>query len=205
MPSISSGSPLGGIPDAFFALLRAQAEWGQDLYQMATGTRAPGLEELRAAWEKSLPTPVCHVPAPCWMPKSLGEVVSHVNECGRACVRLRVTNCDRTRRTVDVRVEGVEGVEILPPSLSLESMQRGTFELCVRVPEGTAAGTLLEALIWVEGCRQHFLRWTVSVGTAGLDSSHEVQVEDCPDYRHHWYDHFYCPRPCPSVRSAASG
>jgi hypothetical protein len=21
-------------------------------------------------------------------------------------------------------------------------------------------------------------------------------VEDCPDLLHHWYDHFYCNRPC---------
>jgi hypothetical protein len=23
-----------------------------------------------------------------------------------------------------------------------------------------------------------------------------VEVEDCPDLIHHWYDHFYCDRPC---------
>jgi hypothetical protein len=21
-------------------------------------------------------------------------------------------------------------------------------------------------------------------------------VDDCPDYQHHWYDHFYCHRHC---------
>ena len=26
----------------------------------------------------------------------------------------------------------------------------------------------------------------------------ELTVEDCPDLVHHWYDHFYCPRPCPN-------
>jgi hypothetical protein len=26
-------------------------------------------------------------------------------------------------------------------------------------------------------------------------------VEDCPDLIHHWYDHFYCPRPCIEERS----
>jgi hypothetical protein len=26
----------------------------------------------------------------------------------------------------------------------------------------------------------------------------EVEIEDCPDLIHHWYDHFYCERPCPS-------
>src|SRR5690606_3868669 len=87
MPSRSSESPLGGIPDAFVGLLRAQAEWGQEFFEAVTGTRVPGLDELRSAWERSLPKPVCHVPPPCWMPLSLGEVSSHVNECGRACIR----------------------------------------------------------------------------------------------------------------------
>jgi len=24
----------------------------------------------------------------------------------------------------------------------------------------------------------------------------DIEIEDCPDLIHHWYDHFYCPRPC---------
>jgi len=132
------------------------------------------------------------------MPASLGEVTSFVDRCGRACVRLIVTNCDRAARGVSVRVEGLEGVEVNPASVQLGPMQRATVEIGYEVPEGTDSGTSREALVWVDGCRQHFLRWTVSVASVGLDSCYEVRVDDCPDYRHHWYDHFYCPRPCPS-------
>jgi len=84
-------------------------------------------------------------------------------------------------------------------------MQRGTVEVCLRIPEGTASGERFDALVWVDGCRQHFLRWVVSVGGAGIDTSHEIAIADCPDYRHHWYDHFYCPRPCPSGRTTIRG
>ena len=205
MPSISTESPLGRIPDAFVALLQAQADYAQELFQAVTGTRLPAPEELRSALEQSLPKPVCHVPPPCWMPKPLGEVVSHVNECGRACVRLVITNCDRVPRNVGVRADGLEGVDISPASLQLGPMRRGAVELCLKIPEGTAAGKRIDGVIWVDGCRQHVLRWTVSVGTTGFDSAHEIAVQDCPDYRHHWYDHFYCPRPCPSGRSTVSG
>ncbi len=205
MASISTESPLGGIPDAFSALLRAQVEYAQELFQLVTGARVPGAEELRLALEQSLPKPVCHVPPPCWMPKPLGEVTSLVNACGRACVRLVVTNCDRVPRSVTVRAEGAEGVEVSPATLQLGPMQRATVEVCIRIPEDAAAGRRIDALVWVDGCRQHFLRWSVNVGTTGADSAHEIAVQDCPDYRHHWYDHFYCPRPCPAGRSTSSG
>lgn len=205
MASTTTQSPLGDLPQAFFSLLRAQAKLSQDYYEALTGTKAPPIEDPFRAFQAAMPKPVCHVPPPCWMPKPLGEIVSHVNECGKACVRLVVTNCDRSPRSVSIRAEGVDNIELSPSTLQLGPMQRATVEACFEIPEATESGRRFDALIWVDGCRQHFLRWTISVGTAGLDSIHEVAVDDCPDYRHHWYDHFYCPRPCPSGRSTQVG
>jgi hypothetical protein len=37
----------------------------------------------------------------------------------------------------------------------------------------------------------------VRVGRLCGASCPEVEVDDCPDNIHHWYDHFYCERGCP--------
>ncbi len=59
--------------------------------------------------------------------------------------------------------------------------------------------------MWVRGCQLHFLRWTVVVASIGADTFYEVDVKDCPDHIHHWYDHFYCPRPCLEERGNHPG
>ncbi len=187
---------LGDVPSAFFGLLKSQMELGRGIYEAWTGTKAPAIQDAWKAWEKAAPKPVCHVPDPCWMPDRLGECQSYIDACSSACIRLVVTNCDRVRHTIQARVEGAPGATVEPTALTLEPMSRGTIEICRKVPEGTERGSSFENLIWVEGCRDHVLRWIVSVGPTGLDSCHEVAVDDCPDYRHHWYDHFYCQRSC---------
>ena len=202
MPEKTNAKVMGDVPEAFFGLMRAQIDLGRELFEAWTGTPAPDIQDPMRALQQAAPRPVCHVPEPCWMPKKLGECRSHVGDCATACVRLVVTNCDRVRRTVTIRVVGDSGATASPTTLDLGPMERATVEVCRTIDrtddDGNEARTRFENLIWVEGCRDHVLRWIVSVGTAGLDSCHEVAVDDCPDYRHHWYDHFYCVRGCAS-------
>jgi hypothetical protein len=207
--AVSSERPLGDVPDALMGLVKAQVKWGQEWFEAVTGVRAPVMDNPWAGWEEAWKKaantkPVCHVPPPCWMPRQLGECTSYVGRCSTATLRIVVTNCDRVGRTVRVRTEGVEGLEVDPPTLELGPMHRGTVVLRIKVPEEAEPGTKHEALVWVEGCNQHVLRWTVKVGE-GMDSCHEIRVDDCPDYRHHWYDHFYCVRPCMNRRTATNG
>jgi hypothetical protein len=205
MASTTDQRPLGDIPDAFFGLLRAQIRWGQDVFEAMTGMPAPTVQDSLRNLASAAPTPVCQVPPPCWMPRRLGDCVSYVSACDSASVRVVVTNCDRVARLVRVRAEGDEGVKVSPDSATIAPMQRATFEVSRSVPDKTGSGTSYESVVWIEGCKQHVFRWTVSVGTGGLDSCHELSVDDCPDYRHHWYDHFYCQRSCLPVRSDQSG
>lgn len=200
-----------GVPDAFMQLLDAQMRFGADLFETFTGQAMPSLrdaaENARGAGERIVGRASgceparggCAIPPPCWMPRPLGECVSHVSQCRTACVRLVVTNQDRVARTVTAEAAGANAgtITLSPPSLTLGPMERGTISACVAVPDDAKGGERTEALLWVRGCREYYLRWTVSVGTAGLDSCHEVAVCDGPDYLHHWYDHFYCARPCP--------
>jgi hypothetical protein len=135
----------------------------------------------------------CDIPPPCWYPKAAGELKSHVCPGATASLRVRITNCGPTPRTVEVT--GTQSMKVDPSSLQLGPMERGIVTVSVGVPSGAATDT--EHLVWLRGCHDHFIRWTVCSSTRGVDSCHELDVEDCPDYLHHWYDHFYCPRPCP--------
>jgi hypothetical protein len=165
-----------------------------------------GLRDLQAALPASpTATAACTIPPPCWMPKSLGDVTSHACGCSTVRVRLLITNCDRVARTMQVRTDGVDGMVVTPASVTLNPMRRATVEVSFKVPDGVEDGTEFEALVWLDGCHEHVLRWTIVTGSSGFDSTHEVHVKDCPDYRHHWYDHFYCARPCQHVRSPRNG
>ena len=141
----------------------------------------------------------CDIPPPCWMPRSLGEVKSFVCAGGTAVLRLRITNCgaDGENFRVEVTNNPKKDVTIAPAALALGSMERGVVTLTLSSKAAASKGEERELLVWVRGCHDHYTRWTVTVGR-GADSCHELDVEDCPDYLHHWYDHFYCPRPCPN-------
>lgn len=199
----SNKALLGDVPEALMALVRAQLDLSRGLFESLTGAKVPSLgDQVRKLGSKAAKSP-CHIPPPCWMPQPLGECVSHVSDCGKACVRLVITNCDRVPRTIDVRVKGAADlVTVSPASVTIDPMDCKEVELCLEVPRDTPKGHEYKSIVWVEGCKQHYLVWKVSVGTLGVDSCHEVEVEDCPDYVHHWYDHFYCVRPCFNQRGS---
>jgi hypothetical protein len=140
----------------------------------------------------------CDIPPPCWLPRSLGEVRSFVCAGGTASVRIRVTNCGASQRTVQLEAAGDAGgdVTVTPQTLTLGPMERAVATASLALPTGAASGHQREALLWVRGCHDHYVRWTVNADGAS-QSVHEVDVEDCPDVIHHWYDHFYCEHPCP--------
>jgi hypothetical protein len=75
-------------------------------------------------------------------------------------------------------------------------MERGSGEVVYTIPGTLLSGQGTEILLWIQGCRLHFLRWTIKLGPISGDTNYEVCVKDEAEYLHHWYDHFYCPRPC---------
>jgi hypothetical protein len=136
------------------------------------------------------------IPPPCWVPRDLGNCVSRVCPCSTASLRLVMINCDAMSRRM-VTVEAAGYAKVSPSGVAIGPLERATIELSVSVPADAKAGETLESLVRIHGCREYFLRWKVIVGALGRSSCHEIHVEDCPDLLHHWYDHFYCPRPCP--------
>ena len=194
---------------AFGDLIKQGTKLGLDLLLSLGGSSASAIDQMMSPSMmgslmpnmKAMMAPVtdgsCKIPPPCWMPQSIGEVACHVCPGGTATVRLRISNCGATRRDIAIEAAGkATGVTITPAKLSLGPMEREFVTASVAVPAEAATGQEFEVLLWVRGCRDHYLRWTVKVATRGASCCHEVEVEDCPDPIHHWYDHFYCARPC---------
>lgn len=139
----------------------------------------------------------CKIPPPCWIPRSAGHVISHVCPGASATLRVSVTNCGPGQRVISFDDAGRKIVSFQPGTLTLGPMETGHVDATLAAASGEKSEE--PALVWIRGCKEHYLRWTVKIVKRGVSCScHEVSIEDCPDYVHHWYDHFYCPRPCPS-------
>lgn len=204
MSEIPGTKELRSLARAYADVLGAQMQVGRELFQSFTGTALPDLTDtvatLRGGATKAKGRCGCHIPPPCWLPQPLGEVTSHVDDCHGAKLRLVITNCSHQQRTIQVQAQGhAAQVTFTPAGLSLGPYERGRIDVEFKPAAGAKDGDQYETILWVRGCREWYLRWTISVGTVGLDTRHEVRVEDCPDYVHHWYDHFYCQRGCSHV------
>ena len=147
MATKSTTGSLGDLPAAFMNLLNAQMKLSADLFESFTGQKLPTVGDLNKLGQQVL-TPgatgcapkgsgCCTIPAPCWMPRSLGECTSHVGQCNNACIRFVVTNCDRVQRTITAHVSGANAskVTISPPSVVLGPQERATISACVAATE----------------------------------------------------------------------
>ncbi len=92
---------------------------------------------------------------------------------------------------------GSAAVEFDPAGLTLGPEERGYSAVSFDIPPEAEPGEVREFLVWITGCKQYFLRWRVRVARSCGGPCPEVEVDDCPDLVHHWYDHFYCERLCP--------
>lgn len=137
----------------------------------------------------------CDILPPCWAPQPLGDVRARVCPGNEAVLRLDVTNCGAVGRTIHVSATD-PGVAVAPASLTLGPMEQGLVVLSLKVPAAAPEGETKRVTVWIRGCKEQFLRWTIEVVCKGADCCADLEVEDCPDLVHHWYDHFYCRRPC---------
>jgi len=88
-----------------------------------------------------------------------------------------------------------------PTALLLDPQERATMLVTVHVPTTAPLGHSFSAPLIIRGCRDHYARVEIKVNDcAGARNCCDVCVDDCADQIHHWYDHFYCPRPCRNVR-----
>ena len=137
----------------------------------------------------------CEIPPPCWMPEDLGSVTSHPCHGGLASLGIHVINKSMAQRVINLGTgTNGKGVTFSPASLTLGPMESGWVTATVTASDECDQDG--EILLWVRGCRDHFVRWRIRPLRRGADCCHEIEVEDAPELVHHWYDHFYCVRPC---------
>jgi len=202
MSTTTSARPLSETVEAISDVIRQGMMVGMDLFESLSRDQTvtmlgDSLRKIAPQLQRSGSCD-CRIPPPCWIPRALGDVVSHVCPGGTATIRIQVTNCTLASRDIKLEPAAKPGkqIKVEPPSLSLGPMERGFFVASMSVAADAGFGQEDEVLLWIRGCLDHYLRWTVRVAKRGADCCHEVAVDDCPDFVHHWYDHFYCQRPC---------
>ena len=109
-----------------------------------------------------------------------------------------------TARTFAIESSGDDaGITIEPAKLAVGPFERASVTVALPVPATAAKAHEREVLLWVRGCRDHVLRWHVKAcRPLPWTCPCKVEVRDCPDLVHHWYDHFYCEHPCRHGRDA---
>lgn len=140
----------------------------------------------------------CDIPEPCWLPKLLDERDCRICPGASGSVRIIITNEDVQARTTYAMASGPAAAHVTftPGALSLGPKERGTITAVFAVPPGTDLDDQLEALVWLRGCRDYYLRWTVISSARPQPCCEEIALRDGPDHVLHWYDHFYCARQC---------
>ena len=201
------GPDFQGIENGLKSLLHAQLLLGKELLKLAGGaTGALGaLKGIRMPKMHNC----CEVPEPCWMPISLGEICCTLRPGDSGTVCLVVTNGDFRSHDYQFVATGksASAVSFSSASATLGPKERIAVTATFTVPKDNRTEDCRcidhEALIWVRGCRNHYLRWTVNEAASAKPCCREVAVNDDPDYVLHWYDHFYMPRPCFGSMGAA--
>lgn len=140
----------------------------------------------------------CEIPPPCWEPRLAGTCLVDVPPGGTAIIRLHVLNCGWTRQVVGITATGrlAAIVKLEPTTLIVEPQEQATFRITSHLPDRVRTGAVVSGALLVRGCVDHFARVTVRAAECATAGCCDLTVRDCPDHIHHWYDHFYCPRPC---------
>jgi hypothetical protein len=113
-------------------------------------------------------------------------------------LRIKVCNCQARDSEVAVQVttDADIAVKVTPARATIAPMDCKRFTVAVSIPEDACKGKDYDFRLRVLGCQDHYARWSVTTGHGASGTCVEARVDDCPDYVHHWYDHFYCYRPC---------
>lgn len=140
----------------------------------------------------------CAIPPPCWEPRRAGTCHMTLTPGGTGTLRVHVTNCEWARQVVGLTAIGklAAWVTLSPTMLVIDGQDTATFVVTVHPPAGMKPGARLAGTLLVRGCLDHAVRLEVAVADCAQGTGCDVSIRDCPDHVHHWYDHFYCYRPC---------
>lgn len=195
------GSGFDGIESGLKDLVNAQLGLGRELIRLLGGAAglARGLGGVRLPRGHSC----CDMPEPCWMPLALGEWRCALKPGDSGTLCLVVTNGDFRPHAYQFVAAGKSAAQVAfsTASATLGPKESIAVSATFTVPKDDRTADDCrcidhEALIWVRGCRNHYLRWTIDEVQKSQPCCKEIAVDDEPDYVLHWYDHFYQPKPC---------
>ena len=140
----------------------------------------------------------CEIPPPCWEPQPAGSCCITLTPGSTGTIRVHVSNCGWQRQILGITALGkIAGfLTFEPTTMLLGPMERATFHVTVHAPAGVKGGVSLSGPIIIRGCKDHYIKLDLIVADCAMTTCCDIVIDDCPDHVHHWYDHFYCPRPC---------
>ncbi len=149
----------------------------------------------------------CEIPPPCWEPRPAGSCALTIAPGSVGTIYVNVSNCGWTPQTLAITALGklAGWVKFEPTSIYLGPQESATLVVTVRIPDGVQLGARMSGPIILRGCVDHFIRLSVMVDKCAGVTCCDVNVSDCADNIHHWYDHFYCARPCRNVTGDKEG
>jgi hypothetical protein len=185
---------LGTLDGLLKDVVAAQFAFGKELLNLA-GAGARNARDALGGVKLAKLGSCCDIPEACWMPKPLGEISCKIRPGETGQVKLIVTNNDFRAHNVTAQGAGADaGLVVFTPNIiALGPKERTTIVALFTAPP--KPGTY-QMVLWVTVCSDHYLRWTVEVGEKQNACCYEVTVDDTPDHIVHWYDHFYCAKPC---------
>jgi hypothetical protein len=214
---VSARALCDGAADAAWWLLTPGVSLGRMVSSVARQCWAPG---DACACGGSHDRCGCEIPPPCWVPRRLEDVRQRACAGNTAVVQVRLTNAGDVQRSYDIHASDPAAV-IEPQVVTLGPLEHALVAVSLKLPSTAVEGTLEQCVITLEGCRSYRFLWTIEVECDGRAHRHchhdhhhhrrehcwphrrrgcecctKVDVQDRPDYVHHWYDHFYCDRPC---------
>jgi hypothetical protein len=190
MNGIDRSTGSRALGDAIASLLEAPAHMATALASALTQRRPRG----------------CEMPPPCWEPRPAGSCSLTLSPGSSATIRVHVTNCSWGRQVSSITAAGVLAgwMKFEPTTLLVDPQERATFLVHVSVPDNLKpGGRTVSGPLLVRGCIDHFARIRVDVAECAGPTCCDLFIDDCADQVHHWYDHFYCARPC--RRTAVAG
>lgn len=188
-----------GIESAFKSLVAAQVSLGKELFNVASGVADSAFGALGAVGKIKMParsSSCCDIPEPCWMPVSDGTVACKLRSGATGQLWLTVTNENFVKQEYTAIAAGADAglVVLSPQAFNLGPKERAIVSATFTVPLNPKEQ--YDLLIWVAGCQKHYVRWEIDTSCNNGHCCHDVSVHDKPNYVVHWYDHFYCQRPC---------
>ena len=195
MNAVANSTGTRAFTDAMAALLEAPTRFASAL---ATSSLLPRISGG------------CEIPPPCWEPRPVGNCSLLLPPGATGTVRVHVDNCGWSRQVVRITAGGwlAGWLTFDPTTLVIGPQERATFRVSVRVPDGAKPGASVAGPLLIRGCLDHAAHLTVRVAECSQPPCCDLIVQDCPDHIHHWYDHFYCFRPCrrsPTTRDTNDG